>query len=86
MKGEKEPCFLVLEDGTVISGEPFGSRRQTDGEIGRLGTWPHVRPCYVRVCAVLHFVYKCYLNACVYWLFCDKKCVGLPQLLPQIWL
>ena len=36
MKSEsKSTCFLLLEDGTVLPGEPFGAKNQVDGEVGK---------------------------------------------------
>lgn len=29
------PCFLVLEDGTVLKGESFGAKRPVNGEVGK---------------------------------------------------
>jgi carbamoylphosphate synthase small subunit len=34
MKSEdKQTCFLLLEDGTVLPGESFGARNHIDGEV-----------------------------------------------------
>lgn len=37
MSGNNEcvPCFLVLEDGSVLKGESFGAKKAIDGEVGR---------------------------------------------------
>lgn len=36
MKSEdKQTCFLLLEDGTVLPGESFGARNHIDGEVGK---------------------------------------------------
>lgn len=29
------PCYLVLEDGTVFSGNSFGATKPIDGEVGK---------------------------------------------------
>lgn len=34
IKNQTIPCFLVLEDGTVLKGESFGARKAIDGEVG----------------------------------------------------
>lgn len=37
---ENSLCYLVFEDGTILTGNSFGAETETDGEIGRLNnTW-----------------------------------------------
>lgn len=31
----EDACFLVLEDGSVFKGQSFGSKKPTDGEVGK---------------------------------------------------
>lgn len=31
--------YLILEDGTILPGQSFGSQRDIDGEIGKVNTW-----------------------------------------------
>lgn len=38
MRDVPDSCFLLLEDGTVLTGKPFGARKQTNGEVGELFT------------------------------------------------
>lgn len=42
VKESKTPCFLLLEDGTVLRGEAFGAKREVDGEIGKITRGFHV--------------------------------------------
>lgn len=35
MEVKGEVCYLILEDGCVLTGESFGARKQTDGEVGK---------------------------------------------------
>lgn len=35
MAAKGEVCYLILEDGCVLTGESFGARKQTDGEVGK---------------------------------------------------
>lgn len=30
------PCFLLLEDGTILAGESFGAKKHVDGEVGKI--------------------------------------------------
>lgn len=32
------PCFLILEDGTILEGQSFGSKNDIDGEVGKVNT------------------------------------------------
>lgn len=36
MKDVPNKCFLILEDGTILTGRPFGAKKPTDGEVGKL--------------------------------------------------
>lgn len=36
------PCFLVLEDGTVLPGESFGAKKPVEGEVGKLNEFVSV--------------------------------------------
>lgn len=36
---ENEQAFLVLEDGTVLPGKPFGAIAPIDGEVGKFTFW-----------------------------------------------
>lgn len=40
-----DKCFLLLEDGTVLTGKPFGARKPTDGEVGKLYPKDHACTC-----------------------------------------
>lgn len=33
--GTGDVCYLILEDGTVLTGESFGAKKQTGGEVGK---------------------------------------------------
>lgn len=32
------PCYLILEDGTILEGQSFGAKIEVDGEVGKVNT------------------------------------------------
>lgn len=37
-----DACYLILEDGTIFSGTPFGAKTAIDGEVGKFCGWQQV--------------------------------------------